>query len=217
MTSLSAWKYCSLPMKSSAKLLYCETRAKWRAWLAKNFAAAREIWFVYHKKGTGKLDYAKKHASVSKPSVSYEDAVQEALCFGWIDGMDKGLDAARYMQRFTPRKPGSSWSESNIARMKQLIAEGKMTPAGLAAFEGHESRRIEPKPTVMPKALEREFKKKDAARHGGQAWKNFQAFPPGYRRMTIGWVASAKKEETQRKRLAKLIEFSARNERIKFM
>jgi uncharacterized protein YdeI (YjbR/CyaY-like superfamily) len=192
-------------MKSPMKLLYCETRKEWRAWLAKNSAAAQEIWIVYYKKSAGKT------------SVSYEDAVQEALCFGWIDGMNKSLDAARYLQRFTPRKPASGWSESNIARMKRLIAEGKMTPAGLAAFEGHESRRIEPKPTALPKALEREFKKKDAARHGGQAWKNFQKFPPYYRRMTAGWVASAKKEETQRKRLEKLIQFSARNERIKFM
>src|SRR5579864_307682 len=183
----------------ATKLLYCETRAEWRAWLQKNFAAAQEIWVVYYKKGTG------------KPSVSYEDAVQEALCFGWIDGMNKSRDAARYLQRFTPRKPTSSWSDSNIARMKRLIAEGKMTPAGLAAFEGHESRRIEPKPTALPKALEREFKRNAAA------WRNFQAFPPGYRRMTIGWVASAKKEETQRRRLAKLISFSAKNKRIEFM
>lgn len=154
---------------------------------------------MYYKKGTG------------KPSVSYEKAVQEALCFGWIDGMDKSLDAARYAQRFTPRKPGSNWSESNIARMKRLIADGKMTPAGLAAFEGHESRRIEPKPTALPKALEREFKKHAAA------WNNFQKFPPYYRRMTAGWVASAKKEETQRTRLAKLIAFSANKKRIEFM
>ena len=168
-------------MKSATKLLYCETRAEWRAWLAENHAEVREIWLVYYKKATGKA------------SVGYEDAVQEALCFGWIDGMDKSLDAARYLQRFTPRKLASNWSESNIARMKRLIAEGKVTPAGLAAFEGHESRRIDPKPMVSPKALEREFKK------NAEAWKNFQAFPPGYRRMTIGWVASAKKEETQRK------------------
>lgn len=181
------------------KLLYCETRAEWRAWLKKNHAEAREIWLVYYKKATGKA------------SVAYEEAVQEALCFGWIDGMNKGLDAARYLQRFTPRKPASNWSDSNIARMKRLIAEGRMTPAGLAAFEGHETRRTEPKPTVLPKALEREFKNHSAA------WKNFQAFPPGYRRMTTGWVASAKKEETQRKRLAKLISFSAKNKRIEFM
>lgn len=86
-----------------------------------------------------------------------------------------------------------------------------MTPAGLAAFEGHESRRIEPKPTALPKSLESELKK------NATAWKIFQAFPPGYRRMTIGWVASAKKEETQRKRLAKLIAFSTKNKRIDFI
>lgn len=186
-------------MKAKKALLYCETRTEWRAWLAKNGSTTREIWLVYYKKGSGKA------------SVNYEEAVQEALCFGWIDGMEKSLDAQRYSQRFTPRKPRSNWSESNIARMKQLIAEGKMTPAGLAAFEGHESRRIEPKPTALPKALERKFKKNT------EAWRNFQAFPPGYRRMTIGWVASAKKEETQRTRLEKLIAFSGKNKRIEFM
>ena len=186
-------------MKPALKLLYCQTRAEWRAWLAKNHAEAREIWLVYCKKGTGKA------------SVGYEEAVEEALCFGWIDGMNKSLDAARYLQRFTPRKSRSNWSDSNIARMKRLIAEGRMTSAGLVAFEGHEARRVEPKPEALPKALEREFKKAAAA------WKNFQSFPPGYRRMTIGWVASAKKEETQRKRLAKLIGYSAKNKRIELM
>lgn len=193
----------SLSMKltknAAKRLLFCETRTEWRAWLAKNHAAASEIWLVYYKKATGKA------------SVVYEEAVQEALCFGWIDGMEKSLDAQRYSQRFTPRKAASNWSESNIARMKRLIAEGRMTPAGLAAFEGHESRRIEPKPTALPKSLESEFRKNVTA------WKNFQAFPPGYRRMTIGWVASAKKEETQSKRLAKLIAFSAKNKRIEFI
>jgi uncharacterized protein YdeI (YjbR/CyaY-like superfamily) len=95
--------------------------------------------------------------------------------------------------------------------MKRLIAEGQMTPAGLAAFEGHESRKAVPHPATLPAALEREFRK------NATAWKNFQAFPPGHRRTTIGWVASAKKEETQKKRLAKLIQFSARNERVKFI
>jgi uncharacterized protein YdeI (YjbR/CyaY-like superfamily) len=185
--------------KSTRKLLYCETRTEWRSWLEKNYAGIAEIWLVYFKKGTGKA------------SVSYEEAVQEALCFGWIDGMEKGLDSERYSQRFTPRKPQSNWSESNIARVKRLIAEGKMTSVGLAAFEGHESRRVEPRPTALPQSLEREFRKNAAA------WQNFQKFPPGYRRMTIGWVASAKKDETQRKRLAKLIAFSAKSKRIEFM
>jgi uncharacterized protein YdeI (YjbR/CyaY-like superfamily) len=118
-------------------MVYCETRAEWRAWLEENHAAAQEICLVCYQKGTGKA------------SVVYEEAVQEALCFGWIDGMNKGLGAARYLQRFTPRKPDSNWSESNIVRMKSWIAEGRMTPAGLATFAGHETRRIEPHPLAL--------------------------------------------------------------------
>ncbi len=138
-----------------------------------------------------------------------EDAVLEALCFGWIDGKIQRLDEDRYAQRFTPRKPTSRWSDSNIRRAERLIAERKMTPAGLAVFRP--DRATPPKPTELPKELAQNFKKHPAA------WRNFQDFPPAYRRLTTGWVASAKKEETQRKRLEKLIEFSARNEKIAFM
>lgn len=181
------------------KTFYAKTRAEWRAWLEKNGASESEIWLIYYKKASG------------KPRVEYDEAVQEALCFGWIDGMEKGLDDERFMQRFTPRKPKSQWSDSNITRMKKLIASGQMTPAGLAVFDGHEGRRVEAKPTELPPGLEKTF------RGAKQAWNNFQRFPPGYRRMSIGWVASAKKEETRLKRLQQLMDTAARNERIKFM
>lgn len=181
------------------KTVYCKTRAEWRAWLQKNGASESEIWLVYYKKDSG------------KPRVAYEDAVQEALCFGWIDGMEKGLDEQRFMQRFTPRQAKSKWSHSNIARMKKLIASEKMTPAGRAVFEGHEKRRVEAQPTKLPRDLEAKFRRVKTA------WNNFQNFPPGYRRMTIGWVASAKKAETRLKRLEQLIQTAARNERIRYM
>ncbi len=181
------------------KTFYAKNRAEWRAWLEKHSALESEIWLVYYKKTSG------------KPRVEYEEAVQEALCFGWIDGMEKGLDEQRFMQRFTPRKPRSKWSDSNIARMKKLIEAGQMTPAGLAVFTGHETRRVEAKPTELPAGFEKRF------RNAKQAWSNFQNFPPGYRRMTIGWVASAKKEETQLKRLQQLMDASARQEKLKFI
>ena len=181
------------------KTVYCKSRPEWRAWLEKNGATESEIWLIYYKKDSG------------KPRVEYEEAVQEALCFGWIDGVEKGLDEQRFMQRFTPRKPDSKWSDSNIARMKTLIASGVMTPAGLAVFTGHEARRVEAKPTELPAELEKKF------RNVKRAWSNFQDFPPGYRRMTIGWVASAKKEETRLKRLQELIAASARNEKLEFI
>ncbi len=179
------------------KTVYVRDRREWRAWLAKNHKTQTEVWLRYYKKDS------------SKPRIPYDDAVEEALCFGWIDGMVKRVDAACYGQRFTPRKPGSQWAPSNIRRMQKLIRAKRMTAAGLAVYQPE--RKTQPLPTVLPRDLAARFKKQ------ARAWKNFQAFPPYYRRMTIGWVASAKQEETRMSRLAKLIEHSARNERIKYM
>jgi uncharacterized protein YdeI (YjbR/CyaY-like superfamily) len=168
--------------------VFSKDRAEWRRWLAKNFARFDEIWLVF-----------------------YDYAVVEALCFGWIDGMKKKLDEERYAFRFTPRKPASQWSKSNLQRVERLIAAGKMTPAGLKAYNSGERREVPAMPTEMPKDLEEKFRKQRTA------WGNYEKFPPGYRRVTAGWVASAKREETRIKRLEKLIEYSARNERIEFM
>jgi uncharacterized protein YdeI (YjbR/CyaY-like superfamily) len=181
------------------KTVYAKDRRTWRAWLQKNHDKCDEIWLVYYKKDSG------------KPRVPYEDAVQEALCFGWIDGKIKKIDEARFAQRFTPRKVRSGWSKINIQRTELLIAEGKMTAAGLAAFTSAKRRETPKLPTEMPKELEAKFRKASIA------WKNFENFPPYYRRLMTGWVASAKKEETRLGRLQKLIEFSDRNERIKLM
>jgi uncharacterized protein YdeI (YjbR/CyaY-like superfamily) len=154
---------------------------------------------VFYKKAAG------------KPGVSYEHAVEEALCFGWIDGMKKKLDEECYAFRFTPRKPNSQWSKSNLERVERLIAGGRMKPSGLKAYNSSDRRDVAPLPTEMPKELADRFRKQRTA------WANYEKFPPGYRRVTAGWVASGKKEETRIKRLEKLIEFSARNERIEFM
>ena len=179
------------------KTLYVKDRKQWRSWLAKNGECAPEIWLIYPK----------KHSK--KARIPYEDAVEEALCFGWIDGTTRKLDADRYVQRFTPRRKSSRWSAINIRRARKMIAAGKMTTAGRQAFRPE--RKTEAHPTELPLELERTFQKRAAA------WENFQGFPSFYRRMTVGWVASAKKEETRVKRLGKLMEYSARNERIKFM
>jgi uncharacterized protein YdeI (YjbR/CyaY-like superfamily) len=177
--------------------LYVKTRTAWRAWLQKNAKSSSGIWLIYYKKQSG------------KPRVAYQDAVEEALCFGWIDGKIKRIDAERYTQSFTPRRATSRWSALNIKRATRLIQEGKMTAAGQAAF--NPERKVEPLPTEFPPQLEPQF------RNQKEAWDNFQRFPPYYRRMTTGWVVSAKKEETQLKRLRQLVEFSLRNEKIKFM
>jgi uncharacterized protein YdeI (YjbR/CyaY-like superfamily) len=177
--------------------LYVEDRSKWRAWLEANSQRATEVWLVYYKKDTG------------RPRVDYGDAVEEALCFGWIDSKIRKLDGARFAQLFTPRKPQSKWSASNIARAKRMIQEGKMTAAGLKVYDPRNQTSAHP--TQLPGPLEKQFRREK------KAWENFQRFTPSYRRMTIGWVASAKQEETQLRRLRRLIAESAANRRIKFM
>jgi uncharacterized protein YdeI (YjbR/CyaY-like superfamily) len=181
------------------KRVYAKNRAAWRAWLSKHAARESEIWLIFYKKATG------------KPSIPYEDAVEEALCFGWIDGKVMKFDEARYIQRFTPRKPKSRWSESNLRRVKRMLALGAMTPAGLSAYDPKRRLETPPMPTDLPNDLKRRFKSK------AKAWKNFSNFPPGYRRMAAGWVASAKKDETRLRRLAQLVDCSARNERLAFI
>ena len=181
------------------KTLHAKDRRQWRAWLEKNHGKCGEIWLIYYKKDSG------------KPRIPYEDAVEEALCYGWIDGKTKRIDEARYAQRFTPRRMRSSWNRANIKPAERLIASGKMAVTGLAAFRSEKRRDTPAMPTEMPKELEAKFRKQS------KAWQNFEDFPPYYRRMTSGWVASAKKEETRLSRLSKLIDFSARNERIKYM
>ena len=181
------------------KTFYAKNRREWRAWLRKHAATSSEIWLIYYKKDSG------------RPRVPYQDAVEEALCFGWIDGQIKRVDAECFAQRFTPRKPHSRWAPSNVERAERMIAEGLMTPAGLAAYEVEGRREVQPHPKELPNHIEAVFKKHKTA------WANFQAFPRYYRRMTTAWVASAKKEETQLKRLEKLMEFSQRNQRIQFM
>jgi uncharacterized protein YdeI (YjbR/CyaY-like superfamily) len=125
--------------------------------------------------------------------------------------MKKKLDEECYAFCFTPRKAKSQWSQSNLERVERLIGEGKMMPAGLKVYNSEQRVEVPPMPTQMSQELEEEFRKQKVA------WTNYEKFPPGYRRLTAGWVASAKREETQRKRLEKLIEHSARNERITFM
>ena len=181
------------------KTLYVKDRNQWRSWLEKNSTRVGEMWLVYYKKDSG------------KPRIAYEDAVEEALCFGWIDGKVKKLDEARYAQRFTPRKPKSNWSALNTQRAKKLIREGKMTAAGLEAFHSRETSKAAPMPAQLPQDLEAKFRKQAVA------WENFSRFPPYYRRLMIARVASAKKEETRLKRLTQLIDHSEKNKRIKLM
>jgi uncharacterized protein YdeI (YjbR/CyaY-like superfamily) len=176
-------------------------RATWRAWLEKNHARIDEIWLVYFKKGTG------------KPSVDYVASVEEALCFGWIDGLKKRIDAKRYVHRFTPRRRCSRWSANNVARVERLHAAGLMTPAGLAVYEPDNTYTQVPSSerasaVALPPEIER------ALRKSRRAWRNFTALAPGYRRSYVIWLTSAKRPETRRKRLAEALARLERNEKL---
>ena len=134
---------------------YAKNRLEWRTWLHEHHAHAKEIWLIYYRKATG------------KPRVSYNTAVEEALCFGWIDSQQKGIDEERFAQRFSPRKPGSNWSETNRVRLRNLIAADKMTPAGLAAAQGV----LIGEPFTIPPDIEAALKVDEPT------WQTFEASP----------------------------------------
>jgi uncharacterized protein YdeI (YjbR/CyaY-like superfamily) len=171
------------------------TRKAWRAWLKKHHAAKKEIWFTYFKKGSG------------KPSVPYAEAVEEALCFGWIDTTVKTLDTERYVQRFTPRKKGSNWSGPNLERVRRLIANGLMTPAGAVHLpDAKQAKSFQEKhdwrttaPTAAPKDLAAELKKNPRA---AAFWKSLA---PSYRRLYGRMIREAKKPETRASRVVQLM------------
>ena len=187
-------------MKSLPPAVFFDRLEAFWAWLDTHHATRREIWVGFHRKGTGTA------------GLDYDAAVEVALCFGWIDGIRKKLDDTRYANRFTPRKPGSAWS-GEIARVERLTAAGLMHEAGLRAFAGRDPARssiysFEQRPEAFPPDLERAFR-----RHR-RAWTHFTAQPPGYRRLAIWFVVSAKREETRQRRLAQLIEMSGQGQRL---
>lgn len=153
--------------------LHVTTREAWRAWLRRNHRRAREIWLVYHRKETG------------RPRIPYNVAVEEALCFGWIDSNLESLGDGALAQRFTPRRKGSQISETNKARVRRLVADGRMTRAGLEALEGQADVLKPPRFRLAPDLAE-------ALQADPVVWKNFQRFPIAYRRIRIGWIEGAR-------------------------
>lgn len=179
--------------------LYVADRKSWRAWLATRHKSETEIWLIYFKKHTGKT------------SIPYKDAVEEAICFGWIDGQIKKIDDERYMQRFSPRKIKSSWSEINIERAKKMIEKGNMAEWGLKIYEdGMRTNRIVPssKNFSVPDDL------KTALIKNKKAWSGFQSFPPSAKLAYVYWVSIAKTEETRHKRINKTVERIAQNKKF---
>jgi len=183
------------------KIRFFKTQKYFRKWLEKNHKKNNELWVGYYKKSSGKL------------SIDWPQSVDEALCFGWIDGLRKSIDGESYKIRFTPRKPGSIWSAVNLKRAKELINLGLMQPAGLEAFNKKDEKKInrysfERENVKLDKKYEKKFKLNK------EAWEFFQSMTPSYKKPTVWWVMSAKQEETRLKRLSILIDCSESGEKI---
>jgi uncharacterized protein YdeI (YjbR/CyaY-like superfamily) len=183
--------------------VFFATPQEFRAWLEARHADAREVVVGFHRKGSG------------RPSMTWPESVDEALCFGWIDGIRRSLGDESYTIRFTPRKPRSTWSAINIGRARELIAEGRMRPAGLAAFEARSDDRSAIYAYEQRSGARLDPEQERELRANADAWAFFESQPPWYRRTATWWVVSAKREETRRKRLRTLIEDSAAGRRLR--
>jgi uncharacterized protein YdeI (YjbR/CyaY-like superfamily) len=185
------------------KTFHAADRSEWRNWLTANHSAQAEVWMVFYKKEKG------------MPQIAYDESVEEALCFGWIDSIIQNIDDEKYVRKFTPRNKGSRWSTLNKKRVAAMIQAGKMTDAGRAVLdfadnddEYERAAERAKKNTTPPPFLERRL------RRNKKAWENFQSLAPSYRRNYIGWITSAKTEETREKRIAEALTLLARNEKL---
>jgi uncharacterized protein YdeI (YjbR/CyaY-like superfamily) len=182
-------------------IVHFASLAEFRAWLKKNQGATKELWIGFWRKDSGRT------------GLTYTEALDEALCFGWIDGVQRKIDKLNYTNRFTPRKSKSHWSAVNLKRAEELIRQKRMTPSGLAAYEARNPANIakasfEQKAVMLPQALEKRFRAYKAA------WAFFERQVPSYRRTALWWIVSAKRAETQLRRLELLIADSAAGRRL---
>jgi uncharacterized protein YdeI (YjbR/CyaY-like superfamily) len=184
------------------RTFYAAGRDEWRAWLEKHHGTEKEVWLVYYKKHTG------------QPSVSYNDAVEEALCFGWIDSIVKRIDEEKYAQKFTPRKDTGNWSEPNRKRLRKLIQEGRLTEAGRAKIADKVLAELDRGPKarggefVIPQYF------KDALKRDRKAQKNFDNLAPSYQKLYVRWIGDAKREETRNRRLKEALKLLAQNKKL---
>lgn len=178
--------------------LYVTNRKQWRSWLSKNHATASEIWLIYYRKESG------------KPRISYNDAVEEALCYGWIDSIAKPRDKQSWYQRFSPRKPKSVLSELNKERIRRLIKAKKMTRCGLNSIRQHLVKKTSaPKKFVLPTDILAVLKSDPIV------WKNFRKFPVSYKRIRVGWIEGARQRPAEfRKRLKYFLLMTSKNKQF---
>ena len=185
----------------NGKAVFFATPKDFRKWLGRNHQSESELLVGFYKVGTG------------KPSMTWSESVDEALCFGWIDGVRNTIDAESYCIRFTPRNPKSNWSAVNIKKVEELIRQGRMQPVGLDAFDKRKTDKsaiynYENRPEILDNTLDTKFQKHR------DAWKYFTSQAPSYQRTCIYWVMSAKQESTREARLEKLIRASESGERL---
>lgn len=182
--------------------LYVANRDDWRVWLEKNYDIKKRVWLIFYKKHT------------DTPSIPYDDAVEEALCFGWIDSIIKRIDDETFARKFTPRKDKSKWSELNKKRVRKMIKEAKMTEAGLAKIRaakksGEWFKTASPKSElVIPQYIKKALIKNQ------KALVNFNKLANSYRKQYIGWITSAKREETRKRRLAEALRSLEQNKKL---
>jgi uncharacterized protein YdeI (YjbR/CyaY-like superfamily) len=190
-------------LKHPRNTLHLTTRKQWRQWLAKNHKTTKEIWLVYYRNETG------------KPSIPYEDLVEEALCFGWIDSIIKKLDNDCYARKFTPRTNMTKWSDLNKRRMSRMLKAGLVTKAGQATIEGislaeNKTAKTLKKQTTLeiPDFIRKAFKQDTTV------WGNFNALAKSYQRDYILWISSAKREKTRTRRIEESIKLLKNNQKL---
>jgi uncharacterized protein YdeI (YjbR/CyaY-like superfamily) len=188
-------------MRCMGKPLQVKDRESWRAWLEKNHSLEKEIWLVHYKK------------HVAKPGISYEDAVEEALCFGWIDGMLRRVDEEKHVLRYSPRRRGSIWSESNKKRAERMIEQGRMTEAGLAKIREAKDNGEWQKAALREDTANIPPDLESALNANSQARRNFEKLAPSHKKQYIWWITSAKTDQTRQKRIRETVRLVEANER----
>jgi uncharacterized protein YdeI (YjbR/CyaY-like superfamily) len=186
-----------MPRRRAVKLLDVRNHREWREWLSRNHDLESEIWLVFHKRHTGAT------------SLTYDDAVEEALCFGWIDSIVRRVDDARYARKFTPRKADSRWSTANRRRYADLESRGALAPPGLKRSPTIRNGDA-PRPALreIPRYIE------EALHSNRRAWEYFQQLAPSYRRAYVGWIDAAKRDETKQRRLREALRLLAAGKKL---
>jgi len=181
------------------KTIYAKDRQEWRRWLEQNYAVEKEVGLIYYKKAS------------EKQSITYMESVEEAICFGWIDGIKKRVDVDSYSHRFTPRRKNSKWSQLNISIAQRMIEQKRMTKSGLEAYQQRKEYERDQEP-IATQTLNAELEQ--ILKRNPKAWENFQNLAQGYRKQYILWLNSAKKETTQQKRMQEAIALLEQNKKL---